>query len=140
MTYSGSRLALSPGGPMEGIAMKGGRKILVVDDEVSIRTLVRTVLERAGYEVTTARDGCQAIALIAAADYDVVLLDVAMPKLDGLGVVEQLRKNNSAVLAHTYLLTATPSQQLDELPVRGVIAKPFDIHNLLAETKDCIGH
>ncbi len=102
--------------------------------------MVRTVLERAGYEVATARDGCEAIALIAAADYDVVLLDVMMPKLDGLGVVNELRKNNSAVLAHTYLLSASPSPRLNDLPVRGVIAKPFDIHNLLAETKDCIGH
>jgi len=122
---------------MEGAAMK--RKILVVDDDASIRTIVRTVLESAGYEVTTARNGCEAIVLIAAGDYDVVLLDVMMPKLDGLGVVEELRKNNSPVLAHTYLLT-TGKQPLDDLPVRGVIAKPFDIRSLLAETKDCIGH
>ncbi|MGZ5476830.1 MAG: response regulator transcription factor [Thermoanaerobaculia bacterium] len=115
------------------------RKILVVDDDASIRTMVRTVLERAGYEVTTARNGCEAIVLIAASDYDVVLLDVMMPKLDGLEVVDELRKSNSPVLAHTYLLTAGP-QALDDLPVRGVIAKPFDIRSLLAETKDCIGH
>lgn len=98
------------------------------------------VLERAGYDVTTARNGCEAIALIAVADYDVVLLDVIMPKMDGLGVVDELRKNNNPVLAHTYLLTAGHPQQLAELPVRGVIAKPFDINDLLAETKDCIGH
>lgn len=102
--------------------------------------MVRSVLERAGYEVTTARDGCEAIALIAASDYDVVLLDVMMPKLDGIGVVDELRKHNSAVLAHTYLLTAGQPQQVADLPVRGVIAKPFDINSLLAETKDCIGH
>lgn len=102
--------------------------------------MVRTVLERAGYEVTTARNGFEAIALIAAADYDVVLLDVMMPKMDGLGVVDELRKSNNPVLAHTYLLTAGQPQQLLELPVRGVITKPFDLFVLLAETKDCIGH
>jgi DNA-binding response OmpR family regulator len=102
--------------------------------------MVRTVLEHAGYEVTTARNGCEAIKLIAAADYDLVLLDVMMPKLDGLGVVDELRKSNSPVLAHTYLLTAGQPQQLHGLPVRGVIAKPFDIRVLLAEAKDCIGH
>ncbi|MGZ8830937.1 MAG: response regulator transcription factor, partial [Thermoanaerobaculia bacterium] len=73
------------------------RKILVVDDDASIRTMVRTVLERAGYEVTTARNGCEAIVLIAESDYDVVLLDVMMPKLDGLEVVDELRKSNSPV-------------------------------------------
>jgi CheY-like chemotaxis protein len=120
--------------------MRGKRRILVVDDEMAIRTLVRTVLERAGYEVTTARDGRQAIALLAASDYDVVLLDVMMPNLGGLGVVEELRKNNRAALAHTYLLAAGNSEQLNDLPVRGVIAKPFDIGRLIAEAKDCIGH
>jgi two-component system, OmpR family, response regulator RpaB len=120
--------------------MKGKRRILVVDDEASIRTLARTVLERAGYEVTTARDGLEAIALLALSDYDLVLLDVMMPNLNGLGVVDELRKNNVAVLAHTYLLTAGNSDQLTRLPVRGVIAKPFDISSLVAEAKDCIGH
>lgn len=135
MTYVGSSFAFLLGGPM-----KSKRRILVVDDDASIRAMVRTVLERAGYEVTTARDGCEAIALITAADYDVVLLDVMMPKMDGLGVVDHLRKDHTAVLAHTYLLTATPERRFDDLPVRGVIAKPFDIRDLLAETKDCIGH
>ena len=78
--------------------------------------------------------------VIVANDYDVVLLDVMMPKLDGVAVVDQLRKENSPVLAHTYLLTAGDFPAVDDLPVRGLIEKPFDIHRLLAETKDCIGH
>jgi CheY-like chemotaxis protein len=120
--------------------MKGKRRILVVDDDPQIRMLVRTVLERAGYDVTTARDGQEAIALLAVSDYDVVLLDVMMPRLDGLEVVDSLRKTNSPVLAHTYLLTAGRAEQLSNLPVRGIIAKPFDITALVAEAKDCIGH
>ncbi|HEY3053140.1 MAG TPA: response regulator [Thermoanaerobaculia bacterium] len=120
--------------------MSGKRRILVVDDEPSIRMLVRTVLERAGYDVTTARDGVEAITLLAASDYDLVLLDVVMPNLGGLAVVDALRKNSLGVLAHTYLLTGGDSEDLASLPVRGVIAKPFDISSLLAEAKDCIGH
>ena len=120
--------------------MNAKRRILVVDDEAAIRTLVKTVLERAGYDVTTARDGREAIALLAASDYDVVLLDVFMPNVSGLGVVDELRRNNTSVLAHTYLLTGGDSDQFAELPVRGVIAKPFDIASLVAEAKDCIGH
>lgn len=120
--------------------MNAKRRILVVDDDASIRTMVRTVLERAGYEVATARNGCEAIALLVASDYDVVLLDVIMPKLDGIAVVDQLRKDNNPVLAHTYLLTAGNSSAVKDLPVRGLIEKPFDLHALLAETKDCIGH
>ena len=48
--------------------MKGRRRILIVDDDMQIRTMVRTVLERAGYEVTTARNGREAITLLAAGD------------------------------------------------------------------------
>ena len=120
--------------------MNAKRRILVVDDDASIRTLVKIVLERAGYDVTTARDGREAIALLAASDYDVVLLDVIMPHVSGLVVVDELRRNHTAVLAHTYLLTGADSASLVDLPVRGIIAKPFDFTSLLAEAKDCIGH
>ena len=120
--------------------MNAKRRILVVDDEASIRTLVKTVLEHAGYDVTTARDGREAIALLATSDFDVVLLDVMMPILGGVDVVDQLRKNNVGVLAHTYLLTGGDADSLSDLPVRGIIAKPFDITSLIAEAKDCIGH
>ena len=83
--------------------MSGTRRILIVDDAASIRTMVRAVLERAGYEVVTARNGCEAIALLVNNDYDVVLLDAIMPKLDGRSVVEQLRSENNPVLAHMFL-------------------------------------
>lgn len=120
--------------------MNAKRRILVVDDDSSVRNAVRSALERAGYEVITARDGCEAIELVARNDYDVVLLDVLMPKLDGVAVVNQLQKENNPVLAHTYLLTVGDPEAIEDLPVRGVIAKPFDLSRLLAEAKDCIGH
>ena len=120
--------------------MTSKRRILIVDDDAQIRTLVRTVLERAGYEVTAARNGHEAITLLAASDYDVILLDVMMPQVDGLEVVDELRRTASPSLAHTYLLSAGDTDQLLNLPVRGVITKPFDISALVAETKDCIGH
>lgn len=120
--------------------MQSKRSILVVDDDAAIRTLVQAVFERAGYDVTTARDGREAISLLAVSDYDVVLLDVSMPNLSGLGVVDELRKTNMAALAHTYLLTGEDADDLLELPVRGFITKPFDIGRLIAEAKDCIGH
>ncbi|HSP16615.1 MAG TPA: response regulator [Thermoanaerobaculia bacterium] len=121
-------------------AMNGKRRILVVDDDPAVRAYVRAALEHAGYDVTTARDGYEAISRIAASDYDVVLLDVTLPRLDGVEVVEHFSKENNPVLAHTYLLTPASPQEYGELPVCGVIGKPFDIRALLAEAKDCIGH
>ena len=116
------------------------RRVLVVDDDAAVRMQARAILERAGFEVAVARNGREAIVMLSVSDYDVVLLDVAMPKANGLDVVDELRKTNSPVLAHTYLLAAGESEGLKDLPVRGVIMKPFDMRTLLAETKDCIGH
>ncbi len=120
--------------------MNGKRRILVVDHDMAERSQLRTLLERAGYHVTTARDGREGIALLAASDYDLVLLDVLMPKLDGVEIVDELRKANSPVLAHTYLLAGSDDGTYDKLPVCGIITKPFDARALIAEAKDCIGH
>jgi CheY-like chemotaxis protein len=114
------------------------RRVLVVDDEEAIRMLVQRLLVRAGYEVTTARDGCEAIEALAAGEYDAVLLDVMMPRLDGFGVVETMRARCPSMLARTLLVTAANLQRLDELPVRGVLPKPFDVAALLRETELCI--
>jgi CheY-like chemotaxis protein len=117
------------------------RTILVVDDETTVRDHARAIFEHAGYEVTTAVDGSEAIALLALSDYDVVLLDIAMPRVDGLDVVgELLKSNNAGVLAHTYLLSEGDLDMLPDLPVSGVIGKPLDRRALIAEAKDCIGH
>ena len=120
--------------------MKTKRTILVVDDDNNVREQARAIFQHAGYDVTTAIDGSEAIKLLTVSDYDVVLLDIAMPKLDGLSVVDELLKSNSAVLAHTYLLSDGDVSLLQELPVSGVIGKPFDRRVLIAEAKDCIGH
>ena len=140
MVYDGGPFAIPPGRSKGGKQMGTRRRILVVDDDPIVRNQVRAVLEHTGYEVITARDGREAISLISHDDYDVVLLDVAMPKLDGLSVVDELRKTNNPVLSHTYLMAAGEPDDLLDLPVRGVIAKPFDFSRLVAETKDCIGH
>ena len=113
------------------------KRILVVDDEDAIRLLVKKVLERSGFDVDTARDGCEAIDRLARADYDAVLLDVMMPKLDGFGVVEAMQSNHPQLLAKTLLVTASHLATLAHLPVRGIITKPFSVAELVRETEDC---
>lgn len=102
-----------------------------------IRTLVRRVLERAGYVVETAVDGCEAIEKIAAGDFDGVILDIMMPRLDGFEVVRILREQGSDLLGHTLVLTASHLKHLDELGVFDVVQKPFDIDHLLERTRAC---
>lgn len=67
--------------------------ILIADDRASSRELLRTVLERSGYEVTEAADGEEALARARQGNPDLILLDLQMPKLDGYGVLEELRRD-----------------------------------------------
>lgn len=117
--------------------MSNSQKVLVVDDEDSIRMLVKKVLERSGFDVAVARDGFEAIERIATDDFDVVLLDVMMPKLDGFGVVRQMQSTYPAMLSRTLLVTASHLKTLQQLPVRGIITKPFSVNELLSETQKC---
>ena len=67
------------------------RKILVADDEASIREILSIQLARMGYEVVLAVDGMEAVAAYAAEKPDLVLLDVMMPRLNGLGACREIR-------------------------------------------------
>lgn len=66
-------------------------KILVVDDEASIRTFVSRVLERDGYHVQTAQDGQEALKLLESSEFDLLLSDIKMDRLDGIGLLREAR-------------------------------------------------
>ncbi len=67
------------------------KTVLVTDDDAAIRRLLRTILEELGWAVTEANDGEAAVALMAENDYQLLMLDFQMPRLDGLGVLERAR-------------------------------------------------
>ncbi|EKD65550.1 MAG: hypothetical protein ACD_50C00052G0003 [uncultured bacterium] len=69
------------------------QKILLIEDDTYIRKLYAEVLEQAGYEVEVAEDGISGLDKINREKFDAILLDVVMPRLDGLGVLESLEKN-----------------------------------------------
>lgn len=68
--------------------MNAKRRILLVDDDAAVCTRMKTVLQMAGYEVTTARDGREAIALLAKSEFDIVVVDAMSPAIDGHGVID----------------------------------------------------
>ena len=69
-------------------------KILIVDDEQSIRTLLEYNLKQANFETVTAADGEEALALVMEERPDLVLLDLMLPKIDGMDVCKRLRQQN----------------------------------------------
>ena len=111
------------------------RRILVVDDDPSIRRLLNATLELEGYTVATAADGEEALAELPGSNPDVVVLDVMMPKLNGLDVLERIRRNPATATLPVILLTAKSSKEdVWEGWQRGVdyyMTKPFDVEELL---------
>ena len=70
------------------------KKILVVEDEPDIRELLVNYLKNEGYEVASAEDGVTALALFSKSPFDLVILDILIPKIDGYGVCEVIKKQS----------------------------------------------
>jgi len=113
------------------------KKVLVVDDESSIVTLVKFNLEKAGFEVGFAYDGRAAVEMCTKEHFDLMILDIMLPELDGIEVLKELRKNQSDI--PVILLTAK-DEELDkiiglELGADDYITKPFSPRELIARAK-----
>jgi CheY-like chemotaxis protein len=117
------------------------KKILVVDDDDAIRNMVERVLRREHFDVESARDGFEAIEKLSRNDYATVLLDLMMPRVDGLGVLRfletaQQEKEPPRVIVMTANLQ-TAMETASAQPVFRVLPKPFDIHQLVTHVKEC---
>jgi PAS domain S-box-containing protein len=123
--------AVSPADP-HASSLPLPRAVLVVDDEVAIRSFVRSALEWADFTVDEAGDGEEALARLAAHDFDLVLLDVTMPKLDGVEVVRRLRDQGDDV---PVILTSGYSDvgvetRLAPGSFQGFLRKPYRVQHL----------
>lgn len=102
-------------------------RVLVADDDPQMRRLVRTVLEREGVQVVEAADGLDAIDLVGQQQFDLIVLDLNMPRLDGLGVLEELGAQVSTAQIPVIVLTAvgdeSEAKALD-LGARDYLTKP----------------
>lgn len=108
-------------------------KILVVDDEASIRRILETRLSMIGYDVVTAADGEEALETFRNADPDLVVLDVMMPKLDGYGVCQELRKESDVpIIMLTALGDVADRITGLELGADDYVVKPFSPKELEA--------
>ncbi len=109
------------------------KKILVIEDEKDIQNIIKAFLENADYKVETADDGLEGINLIQKNSYDLVLLDIMMPKIDGFVVCEMIRKNSNIPIIILTALTDEESQLkgFDKL-ADDYITKPFSLMVLRA--------
>jgi DNA-binding response OmpR family regulator len=120
------------------------KTVLVVDDDPSIRALIRLYLEGAGYCVIEAADGRRGVQLLGSKAIDLVVLDIFMPEMDGLEVLQVLREQNqgSKVMAISGGSTKIGMDLLGHATIFGaddVLEKPFGERILLEKVETLIG-
>jgi CheY-like chemotaxis protein len=113
------------------------KRVLIADDRATSRELVRTVLEKCGYVVSEACDGVEALRNARELRPDLIILDLHMPGLDGFGVVEELRRDQTFASTPVMALTASAMQGDRQRALSagftGFIAKPIHLHTLRSE-------
>jgi len=115
--------------------------ILIVEDDAAIRRLVRMVLERTGYKVDVAADGVEAVLKMGLVEFDVIILDLMMPNLDGFAFMNTLREHDPERLRRI-IVTSAASPAIIRERLTGkpfdLLTKPFDINELSQRVRACI--
>ena len=109
-------------------------RILIVEDEVPIAQLIEMSLARAGYQCEAVNDGCAAADKIEQNDYDLVLLDIMLPGLDGYELLEYLRPMGTPVIFITAKGTLGDRVRGLNLGADDYIVKPFEVESVLRRT------
>lgn len=120
---------------MLGVKCEGMKnmRILIVDDEQGIREVLQEYVEFAGYEGAQAADGVEAVAMCKNADFDLVLMDVMMPRMDGFTAVREIRKAKDVPI----IMLSALGEEYDklrafELGVDDYVTKPFSPKEVMA--------
>ena len=109
------------------------KRILIVDDEDGIREVIREYAEFSGYEAEEAADGMSAIGLVKLNDYDLIIMDIMMPKLDGFSAVKEIQKIKDIPV----IMLSARGEEYDklfgfELGIDDYVVKPFSPKELMA--------
>ncbi|MFQ5797369.1 MAG: response regulator [Bacteroidota bacterium] len=113
--------------------MADKKKILVVDDEDALRTVLSSELAGEGYEVETAADGDEAMNVVQMKPFDLVLLDIKMPKVDGFEVLKFLKSKypDIKVIMLTGFADLKNAIESKKLGAEDFVSKPYDLVDLL---------
>lgn len=109
------------------------KKLLIVDDEAKIREVIKEYAEFSGYEAEEAADGMSAIGMVKLNDYDLIIMDIMMPKLDGYSAVKEIHK----IKRIPVIMLSARSEEYDklfgfELGIDDYVVKPFSPKELMA--------
>lgn len=111
-------------------------KILIVDDEINIRNVVREYAEHEGFQTDEAADGMEAIAMAKAQNYDLIIMDVMMPRLDGFSACKEIRKiKDTPIIILSARDDEYDQQHGFDLGIDDYVTKPFSPPLLMARVK-----
>lgn len=123
--------------------MSGGKRILVVDDQREIREMTETILAAAGYRVATAAGGTEALERVREGPFDLVLLDISMPGMDGWEILGLIRADE-ALLGLRVAMFSVKGEIRDKMhALQGgaddYITKPFGVDDLVRRVARLVG-
>jgi len=129
-----------PNHPRGGVRV--GRRILVVDDEEPIRGLIEQILEREGFEVETASDGPTGLEKATSGEFDLILLDVRIPRKDGMTVLREIREVDPDAVVMVMTAYASIEQALEALRAGAYdyVPKPFKKDELLVRVRRALDY
>lgn len=115
------------------------KRILIVDDEKNIRNVIKEYARFEGYETFEAEDGMEAVEMCSSEDYDLIIMDIMMPRLDGYSAVREIRKSKQIPV----IMLSARGEEYDklfgfELGVDDYVTKPFSPKELLARMRAVI--
>jgi CheY-like chemotaxis protein len=116
------------------------RRLLVVDDDKPVRGLFDRMLTRAGFQVDFAVDGEEALDRLANGDYAVIVLDLMMPRLGGLELLERIRGIEPRMLRRIIIASGADTRTIGragDFGVHAVVRKPFDIDEFVDAARSC---
>ena len=113
--------------------MQNQHSVLVVDDEEALRTVLSSELASEGYQVESASDGDEAISIVQNKQFDLILLDIKMPKVDGFEVLKFVKKSypQMKVIMLTAFADLKNAIESKKLGAEDFISKPYDLVDLL---------
>ena len=116
------------------------KKILIVDDEKNLVSLLKKILESNLYKVDCVYDGFEAFKKVTDSKFDLILLDIKMPKMDGKEFYKKIKekKINTPVIIVTGSFMREESEQMVKDGAKDIVYKPFDVENLLVKIKQYI--
>lgn len=116
-------------------------KILVVDDEDALRTILSAELSGEGYDVATAADGVEAVAMLQKNRYHLVLLDIRMPNMNGFEVLKVIKEKHpgTKVIMLTAFADLKNAIESKKLGAEDFVSKPYDLVDLLTTIERVMG-